>query len=51
MGTAPTLIIRSRVGTFGILLAKKARKEGGNWPTWILDAQTYAATVEVPRWQ
>ena len=40
MGTAPTLIINSRMGTFHILLAKEARKEGGIWANWILDAQT-----------
>lgn len=51
MGMAPTLIIRSRIGTFGILLAKEARKEGGIWANWILEAQTHAATIDVPRWQ
>ena len=39
LGAGPTLSIDSRSGQFSFMLTKQARREGGHWPNWILDAQ------------
>ena len=45
MVNSPTLILQTRMGNFTILLSKEARKEGGAWTNWILDAQARAAVA------
>lgn len=39
LGAGPTLSLDSRSGQFSFMLTKQARREGGHWPNWILDAQ------------
>jgi hypothetical protein len=40
MTKGPTLVIKSRTGTFDMILTKTARRESGMWPKWILEAQS-----------
>jgi hypothetical protein len=48
MTKGPTLVIKSRSGSFSVILAKAARKESGMWPKWILEAQSALTSQPQP---